>query len=93
MTITPVTNPECGYLKKFEHQQYLYSSGIRSAYITWCDTYCEGLWGWFFVTDPHVNFYKGVGAEDLLEDDSIKAYMSFERYDDLIKFKLSCLSS
>lgn len=88
-----ITNPKCGYLKKFEHRTYVYSSGVRANYIEWCNTNCTGLWGWFFETDPHVSLYKGVGAEDLLADDSTKAYMSFELYDDLIKFKLSCFNT
>lgn len=94
MTITNVTNPNCGYNKEFTYVVDLENHGVPSRYIEWCDANCENLWGWHFWQDPHVQKIPWDG--DWLPHDEVtrstKAYISFESYDEMILFKFINLS-
>lgn len=85
MTITNVTNPNCGYNKEFTYIVDLENHGVPSTYIEWCDLNCENLWGWHFGKDPHAHKVRNYYLKS-------KAYMSFESYDEMILFKFINLS-
>jgi hypothetical protein len=94
MTLTEVTNPNCGYLKQFEHIVDLHNNGVPSTYIEWCNANCEYHWGWHFWQDPHVK--KIPWDDDWVPPQEVvkgtKAYMSFESLDEMVQFKLICLT-
>lgn len=94
MTITNVTNPNCGYNKEFTYVVDLENHGVPSRYIEWCDANCENLWGWHFWQAPHVQ--KIPWDDEWLPPDEVtrstKAYISFESYDEMILFKFINLS-
>ncbi len=92
------TNPPYGYLKKFEHRVPMNGPAIRHKYAEWCETYCEGLWGWHFEPwayghDPKDKLGGGASHSSMLvPSPPIQAIMSFELLDDMLKFKLCCLN-
>jgi len=98
MTITNVTNPHCGYLKKFEHVVDLNNNGVPSRYIEWCDATCEYHWGWHFWQNEGTKEMVRVPWHDdwIVPDEvveSTKAFMSFESYDEMILFKITHFST
>lgn len=98
MTITPVTNPECGYLKKFKHVVDLKASGVNSRYIQWCDNHCQYNWGWHFWLNEGARKASRIHwNDDWLPPEEVtngtKAYMSFQNYEEMIIFKITCLSA
>jgi len=98
MTITSVTNPNCGYLKKFKHVVDLHNNGVPSTYIEWCDANCEHHWGWHFWQNERAQqLNKHPWHDDWLPPqeviDGTKAYMSFDSYDEMIIFKIINLST
>jgi hypothetical protein len=94
-----ITNPLCGYEKKFNHHVYLNSHGVDERFVKWCDTNCVDLWGYWFEVGSNRKLGGGSIMSSNISDDDFyidmsdtKAYMSFESIDDLVKFKLCCLS-
>lgn len=73
---------DCGYMKQFEHNVDMNSNGIMGECIEWCQTNCEGKWGWWF--EP-ANIIKN--PTNHWEDQN--SYMSFEKKKDATKFWLS----
>jgi len=73
---------DCGYEKRFKHDIDMNSNGIMGECIEWCQTHCEGKWGWWFdqkeLYDPLRHNWE--------EQDS---YMSFENKVDATKFWFS----
>ena len=97
MTLTEVTNPNCGYLKEFEHVVDLNNNGVPSRYIEWCDANCEYHWGWhFWQNDRAKQMMKIPWDDDWVPPEEVvkgtKAYMSFASYDEMIQFKIINLS-
>ena len=72
---------DCGYQKQFEHNIDMNSNGVMADCIEWCQSNCEGKWGWWFkpavvtLTEYPTNHW---------EDQN--AYMSFERKRDATRF-------
>jgi hypothetical protein len=100
MTITNVTNPNCGYLKQFKHVVDLNNNSVPSTYIEWCDANCENRWGWhFWQNERALQATKAWhhSREDFAVPDEVvkgtKAYMSFESYEEMILFKIINLST
>ena len=96
MTITQVTNPDNGYNKRFEHIVDLRASGVNSRYIQWCDKNCEYNWGWHFWQNGRASTSypwndPWVPPKEVL--DNTRAFMSFQDYDEMIIFKITCLSA
>jgi hypothetical protein len=91
MSKTYIINPNCGYLKRYEHLVPMNGPGVRSGYVEWCNVYCEGLWGWHFDSDPFRKFGGGASTSSSFELHT-EAFMTFELTDDMIIFKLSCLT-
>jgi len=97
MTITNVTNPKCGYLKRFKYTVDLNNHGVPSTYIEWCDANCEYHWGWHFWQSERAKRAASREWHDewVVPDEvqkGTKAYMSFESYDEMILFKIINLS-
>lgn len=101
MTLTEVTNPNCGYLKEFEHVVDLNNNGVPSRYIEWCDANCEDHWGWHFWQNDRANQMTSIGmnlsnvplwipSKKVVK--GAKAFMSFASYDEMIQFKIINLS-
>ena len=97
MTLTEVTNPNCGYLKQFEHVVDLHNNGVPSTYIEWCNANCEHHWGWHFWQDDYAKTKQTMKipwSDDLHPNEVVKgtkAYMSFESLDEMVQFKFVCL--
>lgn len=97
LLLLEVTNPQCGYLKKFEYVVDIHSNGIPSTYIEWCNANCKHRWGWhFWQSEKAKALNKYPWHDDWIPPDEVlsgtKAYMSFESYDEMIIFKLINLS-
>lgn len=97
MTITNVTNPNCGYLKQFEHVVDIHNNGVPSTYIEWCDANCEHRWGWhFWQTERAKQLMNEPWDDEWVPPEEVvrgtKAFMSFESYDEMIQFKIINLS-
>ena len=93
-----VTNPNCGYLKEFEHVVDLNSHGVLSTYIEWCNANCEYHWGWhFWQSDSAKYAAKHQWHDEWVPPDEViqgtRAYISFEDYDEMILFKIINLST
>ena len=62
---------DCGYECRFKYDVDMYSNGIASECIEWCQKHCRSKWGWWFeqtdLYDPMRHNWE--------EQDS---YMSFE---------------
>jgi hypothetical protein len=94
-----VTNPLCGYEKKFNHHVYLNKHGVDERFVKWCDANCIDLWGYWFETSQH-KLGGGASVRPLVMDQEdfyvdmidTKAYMSFESIDEEKKVKLCCLN-
>ena len=39
---------DCGYECRFQYDVDMYSNGIASECIEWCQTHCKSKWGWWF---------------------------------------------
>jgi len=97
MTITSVTNPNCGYLKQFKYIVDLNNNGVLSTWIEWCDANCKHHWGWhFWQSDEAKRISQMAWHDDWVPPKAVvegtKAYMSFESYDEMILFKLINIS-
>lgn len=97
MTLTEVTNPNCGYLKEFKHAVDLHNNGVPSRYIEWCNANCEHRWGWhFWQNDRAKQMIKIPWDDEWVAPDEVlegtRAFMSFESYDEMILFKIINLS-
>lgn len=88
MTLTAVTNPKCGYLKQFEHIVDLKSNGVHSAYIEWCNKNCKHHWGWHFWQDENSIPMRDEYGWPIRNEQSTRAFMSFESLEELVLFKL-----
>jgi hypothetical protein len=78
----PEIPDDCGYEKKFRFNIDMNSNGIPGECIEWCQTNCEGKWGWWFEqTDLYSTAWHN------WEDQ--RAYMSFSRKREAMKFWLA----
>jgi hypothetical protein len=73
---------DCGYEKQFEHNIDMNSNGIMGECISWCQTNCQGKWGWWF---EQTDLYDPIRHN--WEDQN--AYMSFEKKRDATRFWMS----
>lgn len=97
LLLLEVTNPQCGYLKKFEYVVDIHSNGVPSTHIEWCNTNCKHRWGWhFWQSEKAKELSKYSWHDDWLPPKEVvegtKAYVSFENYDEMILFKIINLS-
>jgi hypothetical protein len=73
------------------------SKGVRSTLINWCDTNCNYLWGWHFdKVNADIDFdWRDAWVKPPIDDhtNNTRAFISFQDYDEMIIFKISCLST
>ena len=73
---------DCGYMQQFKYNIDMNSNGIIGACIDWCQSNCEGKWGWWFEPAGEIE-----NPKNHWEDQN--AFMSFEKKLDATRFWMS----
>lgn len=73
---------DCGYNKRFRYDIDMNSNGIMGDCIEWCQTNCDGKWGWWFRGPELDNPY-----DHRWQDQN--SYMSFQKKKDATRFWLA----
>ena len=73
---------DCGYMKQFKYNIDMNSNGIIGDCIDWCQSNCEGKWGWWFEPAGEIE-----NPKNHWEDQN--AFMSFEKKLDATKIWMS----
>jgi hypothetical protein len=72
----------CGYMQQFKYNIDMNSNGIMGDCIDWCQSNCEGKWGWWFEPAGEIE-----NPKNHWEDQN--AFMSFEKKLDATRFWMS----
>ena len=73
---------DCGYMQQFKYNIDMNSNGIIGDCIDWCQSNCEGKWGWWFEPAGEIE-----NPKNHWEDQN--AFMSFEKKLDATRFWMS----
>jgi hypothetical protein len=73
---------DCGYMQQFKYNIDMNSNGIMGDCIDWCQSNCEGKWGWWFEPAGEIE-----NPKNHWEDQN--AFMSFEKKLDATRFWMS----
>ena len=73
---------DCGYMQQFKYNIDMNSNGIIGDCIDWCQSNCEGKWGWWFEPAGELE-----NPNNHWEDQN--AFMSFEKKLDATRFWMS----